>query len=153
MSVRRVRSNDGVRGLVVAMDDLEGVRGKVGWFESAHYPNGRSVAENAATHEFGAPQAGIPPRPFMRPTIDREKDKWSRQIGEGARSVLAGQRTARQVLEVVMVGAAGDVGKSIQAVTSPPLKPETVKRKGFAKPLIDTSLMFQSVTGVVEDDL
>ena len=54
------------------------------------------------------------------------------------------------MLEIVTLQAAGNVAEKIAAVTSPPLKPVTVKRKGFAKPLIDTGQMAQSVTGKVE---
>jgi len=49
-------------------------------------------------------------------------------------------------MDMIAARAAGDVGKAIQSVTSPPLAASTVARKGFDKPLIDTGLMFQSVT-------
>jgi len=54
------------------------------------------------------------------------------------------------VLEIVTLQAACYVAEKIAAVTSPPWKPVTVKRKGFAKPLVETGQMVQSVTGKVE---
>lgn len=77
--------------------------------------------------------------------------EWVRLMGEGAKAMLAGSHTAAQVLEMVALKAAGDVGKAIAAVTSPALAPSTVKRKGNAKPLVETGQMIQSVTGKVED--
>ena len=40
---------------------------------------------------------------------------------------------------------AGQLRDSITKITSPPLKPATVKRKGFYKPWIDTGHALQSV--------
>lgn len=147
MSVRR--EGPGVEPLVHGLTELDGLEGKVGWFETAHYADGTPVAYVATIHEFGTSR--IPARPFMRPALENNGPAWMDLLAQGAKRVAEGGFSARDVLELVALRAAGDVGKAIQAVTAPPLSPVTIKRKGHAKPLIDTGQMFQSVTGKVED--
>ena len=45
---------------------------KVGWFPSSVYPDGETVAFVALQNELGDPAKGIPPRPFIRPTIQAQ---------------------------------------------------------------------------------
>lgn len=104
----------------------------------------------------------IPARPFFRPTIAREINNWRDMFLAGSRAILAGNATGHQVLEAVALRAAGDVAKTIASITTPPLKPSTIaaRRREMAdtkttgaltKPLVHTSLMVGSVTGVVEE--
>lgn len=142
------RKGPGVSRLAATLDGLEGLEGKVGWFESAHYPEGTPVAYVATIHEFGTEH--IPARPFMRPAVADHGQEWMQLLAQGAQRAAEGGISARDVLEMVTLKAAGDVGKAIVAVTSPPLSPITIARKGKSKPLIDTGQMLQSVTGKVE---
>jgi len=148
LSVRRVSGPASISKAVAVLDGLDGMEGKVGWFESAVYPDGTPVAYVATIHEHGA--GPIPARPFMRPAVAEHGPAWLELLGQGARAAINGQVSPRNVLEAVTLRAAGDVGKAIVAVTSPALKPMTIARKGFAKPLVDTGQMLQSVTGKVE---
>jgi hypothetical protein len=45
---------------------------------------------------------------------------------------------------------AGQLRQSIVDTNSPPLKPATIRRKGFAKPLVDTGHMLNSIDHEVE---
>lgn len=148
MSVRRVRGPARISQAVAVLNGLDNLEGKTGWFESATYPDGTPVAYVATIHEHGA--GHIPARPFMRPAVATYGRAWMELMGQGAKAALNGSVSAAAVLEAVTMRAAGDVGKAIQAVTSPALSPMTIARKGFDKPLIDTGQMFQSVTGKVE---
>lgn len=142
------RTGPGLKNVAAMVNGLDGLEGKVGWLESAHYKDGTPVAYVATIHEFGTEH--IPARPFMRPTVDNHGAEWMDLLAQGARASANGGMEPRAVLELVVLKAAGDVAKAIQAVTSPALSPVTVKRKGHSKPLIDTGQMFQSVTGTVE---
>lgn len=141
-----------LKTMATALDGLNGVTGKTGWFETAKYADGTPVAYVAAIQEFGAVAEGvlIPPRPTMRPAVADKGQEWMDLLGKGAVAVLKGQETPQSAMEKVALRAAGDVAKNIQALTSPPLAPSTIKAKGFAKPLVDTGLMLQSLTGVAE---
>ena len=146
MTVRR--EGPGAAKVLATLEGLDGLEGKVGWFESAHYKEGPSVAYVATIHEFGTGR--IPARPFMRPAVADHGGEWIELIGQGVKAAMTGGQSPAEVLELVMLQAAGNVGEKIQTVTSPALSPVTIKRKGHDKPLIDTGQMFQSVTGKVE---
>jgi hypothetical protein len=146
MTVRR--EGPGTAKVLATLEGLDGLEGKVGWFESAHYPGGTPVAYVATIHEFGTGR--IPARPFMRPAVADHGGEWLELIGQGVKASMMGGQSPAEVLELVMLQAAGNVGEKIQAVTSPALSPVTIKRKGHEKPLVDTGQMIQSVTGKVE---
>ena len=152
MAVRHVPGPSAAT-LSVALKELDGLVGKTGYFDTATYPDGTPVAYVAAIHEYGYAAGGIPPRPTMRPTAAEKGAQggaWAQVAAKGAKACLNGLTTPAAALEALTLVAAGDVGKAIVALTAPPLKPRTIAAKGFAKPLVDTGQMLQSVTGVVE---
>ena len=115
---------------------------RVGFLEGATYPDGTPVAMVAAIQEFGAPRAGIPPRPFFRNMIARKSPEWPDAIGALLKANnydLA--RTFAQAGEAI----AGQLRQSIVDTNSPALAESTVRRKGFSKPLVDTGQMLNSV--------
>jgi hypothetical protein len=141
---------------------------KVGWVEKNRYPEeqgGEYVAQVAAKHEYGY---GVPPRPFMGPAIANNSFAWLEMINKGMKKVINGKANILDVLNKVGARAAGDVAKAIRAVTSPSLSPATIlarylrltsksaRKKGVTatleKPLIDTGIMFRSVTHAIEDE-
>lgn len=148
MSVRRDRT--GGDRLHIALQDLGGLTGKTGYFETARYTDGTPVAYVATVHEFGYAAGGIPARPTMRPTADAKRNEWAETMRKGAKAALNGQMTARDALERLVLTAAGDVSAAIAGLTTPALNPRTIAAKGFSKPLVDTGTMMRSVTGVVE---
>jgi len=136
--------------------------GKVGWFPSAKYGDGTPVAYIATIHEFGSPRNNIPPRPFMRPTIAKRKESWKALAEQGARAVAQGRYTVDKVLEEIGNQAAGDIGKTISEIQSPPLKAATVRARMrryadkktvglLTKPLNDSGLMISSISSEVEE--
>ena len=50
-------------------------RVRVGFFSTAKYDDGTSVANVAGIQEFGAPAVGIPERPFFRQSIAIMEDE------------------------------------------------------------------------------
>lgn len=158
---RVVRNRQGLEQLRVAVQGLGNTTGKVGWFETAKYPDGTPVAYVASIHEFGYAAGSIPPRPSMRPTIAAQSKEWALSFGKGATAAAKGNYTAAQVMDAVGLMAAGDVAKTISKITQPPLKPATVaaRRRRYAdqnttgnltKPLVDTALMVTSITHLTE---
>ena len=103
---------------------------------------GLTVATIAAIQEFGAPSRGIPPRPFFRNMIRAKSGEWPRAI---AALLKANNYDARRTLMLTGEAIAGQLRQSIVDTNSPPLKPETIRRKGFAKPLVDTAHMLNSI--------
>lgn len=109
---------------------------KVGWFESAEYPDGTPVALIAAVQEYGSPGKKIPPRPFLRPTIAAEVPKWKKIIKDGTTAMLKGKLSPEQVMEGVGLQAQGDFKRTIAKLTTPALADSTIrgrKRKVVGK--------------------
>jgi len=106
-------------------------------------------------------QIVIPPRSFMRTTITEKKGDWAKLSKSGAKAVLNGKATPRQVMEGLGIAASGDIRKKITEINSPALASGTIankKRKlakgkkvgALTKPLVETSLMLSSLTSTVE---
>ena len=130
-------------------DEFDGMVAQVGFPSGINYEDGTSVAYVATIQEFWAPEVRIPPRPFMRPTVAAHKREWSKLIAKGIPQVVIGKMTAFDVLDLVGIKAAADIQTTIASIYSPPNSPATIKRKGSAKPLVDTGLMVASVQNAV----
>lgn len=114
---------------------------RVGFLEGATYPDGTPVAMVAAIHNWGAPRAGIPPRPFFSNMIAKKQAEWG-----PATARLLEQNNYDIVVTFRMVGEAisGQLRQEIINTNSLSLAASTIRRKGFAKPLINTSHMINS---------
>ncbi|EBI3714160.1 hypothetical protein DPU05_14780 [Salmonella enterica subsp. enterica serovar Teddington] len=143
--------------LRVATAELQRKQAKVGWFESAKYEDGTPVAYVAAINELG-PNA----RPFMRPTIQERTQVWKAVGKQGAKRVINGEAGAGQMFEMLGLQASGDIAKTISSITTPPLSPRTIAARqakmangktigNLDKPLVETGLMINSLTYIVED--
>ena len=111
-------------------------------------------------HEFGAPEANIPARPFLVPGV---KDAWPKAnslLAKGAKKVLNlapdPTATVTRTLEAVGLMAQGAVVQRIDDGLTPVLNALTLaarRRQGFAstKPLIVTGQLKQSLTYVVKN--
>jgi hypothetical protein len=119
---------------------------QVGFLAGATYPDGKPVAMIAAIQEYGAPSRGIPPRPFFRNMIAEHSDEWP----EALMGLLkANNYDPERSLEILGHGIAGQLRDSIVKGPFIPLKPATVKAKGFDTPLVDTGHMLQSIDSKV----
>lgn len=160
MPVRRV-PGPAAANLARLTGEFQGLKAKVGFFESAKYEDGTPVAYIAAIQELGSPANNIPSRSFMRTTCIRETRAWANLVGVGAKSVLNNGTSPAAVMELLALRAAGDMQKTISQLWEPPLKEATVKARArryksrtitasLRKPLEDTGYMRDSLTGVVE---
>lgn len=115
---------------------------RVGFLEGATYPDGKPVAMVAAIQNWGAPARGVPPRPFFSNMISDKQNEWPGAI---ANLLKANNFDARKTLGQAGKIIAGQLRESIIKTNAPVLKPATIKRKGFPKPLVDTGHMLKSV--------
>ena len=121
---------------------------RVGFLEGATYPDGESVAMVAAANEFGDPGMNRPPRPFFRRMIEDKSPQWGDDIGKIA---VAVKYDASTLFPLMGERIKEQLQASIREFTDPALAPSTVARKGFDKPLIETSHMLNSVDYDVKD--
>lgn len=113
----------------------------VGFMENATYPNGTPVAAVAFWNEYG--KKGQPPRPFFRKMIAKESPGWA---GKVAKLGKATNYDGAKVLALMGEDIKGALQQSINDFETPALAESTVAAKGFAKPLIDTSHMLNSIS-------
>lgn len=113
----------------------------VGFLAEATYPDGTPVAMIAAIQNFGAPRAGIEPRPFFSDMIAKRSPEWPKAIGD---LLVANQYDALRTLQLTGEGVVAQLRKQIQDTNAPALATATIRRKGFAKPLIDSGHMWNS---------
>jgi len=112
----------------------------VGFMAGATYPDGTPVAAVAFWNEYGA---SGPPRPFFRQMIAKESPSWAYKMAKLAKAT---DYNGPQVLGMMGEDIKGALQQSINEFATPALAPDTVKAKGFSKPLIDTGHMLNSVT-------
>ncbi|EIX1854272.1 hypothetical protein ACPIC8_003831 [Cronobacter sakazakii] len=121
---------------------------RVGFLEGATYPDGQSVPMVAAANEYGDPAMNRPPRPFFRNMIAEKSPEWPQDIAKIAEATGYDAET--------MLGLMGEHIKcqlqgSIRDLMEPALSPVTIAKKGFSKPLIETSHMLNSVDYDIKD--
>lgn len=129
----REKPSDAWDKLKIAITNLSGKVGKVGWLGGTRYPDdpktgrqGADVAYVATIQEYGYPGGGIPPRPFIRPTIEKNLDKWKAIALKYSKRVLKNEGTVADVFEAVGAAAQGDIDKAIVQLVDPPLSPVTI---------------------------
>ena len=105
---------------------FEGSVVKVGIPAGKTYPDGTSIGYVATIHEYGAPEVGIPSRPFMRMTRAAKAAEWVKLMAEGAQSVVERRIGLDDMLDAVGAVAAADVVQTIANRVPPPLAPATV---------------------------
>ncbi len=109
-------------------------------------PSGITVAEVATIHEFGAPAAHIPARPFLRDAFDRNYADYRAILVHALGQVIDGKYTVRKAVSLVAIRAVGDVQEGIATpgrfVANAPM---TIALKGSSQPLIDTGRLRQSI--------
>lgn len=137
---------EGAGGVMDALDKIAKRMGdgevSVGFMEGATYPDGTSVAGVAFWDEFGIPSHGQPPRPFFRNMIAKESPGWGRKL---AGALKFTNYDGNKALGIMGADIKGALQQSINDFTTPGLAPSTIAAKGFAKPLIDSSHMLNSV--------
>ncbi|WP_248623165.1 hypothetical protein [Citrobacter koseri] len=121
---------------------------RVGFLEGATYPDGQSVPMVAAANEYGDPAMNRPPRPFFRNMIADKSPEWPQDI---AKIAEATGYDAETMLGQMGEHIKGQLQGSIRELMEPALSPVTIAKKGFSKPLIETSQLLNSVDYDIKD--
>lgn len=130
---------------------------RAGVLEGAKTTDGKSVATYAAYNEFGT--ATIPPRPFMRNTLTRERENWAR----GVEAFIGRGMTPEGALRAVGARMADDIRKTIrESIDIVENAPSTIRKKtrkstggqegetDTPPPLIDKGNLLLSINWEVE---
>ncbi|GJD47005.1 hypothetical protein AFCDBAGC_4890 [Methylobacterium cerastii] len=150
---------------LASMEVVVGIPAEAG----THADSGLTNAALGYIHEFGAPEANIPARPFLFPGIERIQDKIADKLAKGgARAVEAtvasGNRTTgkaegQKALQRVGILAQNSVRGVITDGIAPPLSARTVydrlhrkknrRSPGPMTPLVDTGKLREAITYIV----
>lgn len=142
MAGHSLSGSDGVmKALEAIAERMGGGEVAVGFMEGATYPDGTPVAAVAYWNEFGS--SGTPARPFFRRMIAAESPTWAPKMAKLAKAT---NYDGDKVLALMGEDVKGALQQSINDFQTPALAPSTVEAKGFAKPLIDTSHMLNSIS-------
>lgn len=142
-TARVVRDVEKLKGaaLLVGVPQSEAQRGE----------GGLSNAEIAMINEFGSPMQNIPPRPFLLPAIEKNKDEIVAFIKDCVTTL--GENRQRQALVKAGLLAQSKVKAYIlDSGNFKPLSPVTIARRkdGRDKPLVDTAQLLNSVNFIVK---
>lgn len=107
------------------------------------YPDGTPLLDVAYRNEFGV---GVPARPFMRAGVRSNLREINKIASEAVVEVNAGNLELGDAAEIVGQVAAAGVGEYIVELSSPPNSPATIEAKGSSSPLVDTGLLWNSIT-------
>ena len=122
------------------LKQLNGKEVDVGYFAGeSKEPNGTDTAAVALYQEFGTSR-GIPSRPFLQQTIYQNSSKWSVKAGLFALRLLEGG-SSTEMLNQIGMQARMDVEQTIATGSFAPLSPETIRRKGSSKTLVESGTM------------
>ena len=125
-----------------------------GFYKTAHYPGGQSVAYVASIHEYGAPSRRIPPRPFLRPTIADNKGKWADKLNQQVEKALKGEIAPGQVFERIGLTMEAGIKQAIVNVNAPPLSAVTLalrqKRRDLGVYVLPMSILWSTMRAAKE---
>lgn len=109
--------------------------------------NTADMAEIAMFNELGTSTS--PPRPFLRMTVDDNKDKINQFVETQTKRIAQGA-SAEQCMKQMGAFGVSLVQEKIGNGTFTPNAESTIKAKGSDKPLIDTGQLRQSVHYVIK---
>lgn len=123
------------------LDDIGSRRVEVGVFDG-------ELATIAATHEYGSKDGHIPERSFLRRTFIENVKETAAMMEKLAVAAHKLSIPTARVLDMLGEWAAAQVKKRITTgePIPPPNAPSTIRRKGSARPLVDTGRMVGSIT-------
>lgn len=117
----------------------------VGFFKGQMVKSGNKdipQAQIAYWNEFGTGDGKIPPRPFMRLSIEKNNKNW---LNFTKKALLKNNLEIKKTINQLGLLMVGDIQKEITDLRTPPNAESTIKKKGSSNPLIDTGLMRNSV--------
>lgn len=130
------------------LEDLDKLEVRIGIQQGAGSDNGVDLVDVAMFNELGT--VHIPSRPFLRDSVDAHSSEINVFL-QSMRTQLIKGGSAEDALKKIGVFQKGLIQKEIVNGDFVPNSPETIKRKGSDKPLIDTGRMRQSINYVIQE--
>jgi hypothetical protein len=104
-----------------------------------------TLGEVAVVNEFGSRDGRVPERSYIRSTHDEKNRDVTNYLKRKKLEVVAGQVSARKVLEEVGAQMQAHIYDKIIELRTPPNAPATIARKGSDNPLIAEGQLLRAV--------
>ena len=103
------------------------------------------VQEYAIFNEYGTSK--MPARPFFRLSVgtDKAQNEIKEYMKQQVEQIVQGGMSAHQAYENLGTFVVQKIKKTIMSGNFAALNPQTVKKKGHSKPLMDTHSLFHSI--------
>ena len=155
--VRVSENGKGIGEVKKSLMSLEKLEVLIGIPESNNNRDEGSPVTNAQLaylHSKGSPLQNIPARPFLEPSIEKNKDLLLAQQKKALTYSMSGN-VSEYRNELGKIGLLMS-SKAKEFITDPsnglaPNSPRTIKKKGSSKPLIDTGSLMNSITYVIRE--
>lgn len=144
MSIKLVKGGDVFKKLDKKLKDSK-YKLEVGFFKGQNRKSGNKSIPQAQIvywNECGTDDGVIPPRPFMRKTVDTKSKKWLEFLKKELVSNKLNIKTSVNKLGIIMKG---DIVQEITDLQTPPNAESTIKAKGSSNPLIEDGITRDSV--------
>lgn len=120
-----------------------------------HPVSGEEMVMIASVNEFGAFTGKnhdiiLPARPYIRSTVDENRDKYVEVAKRRWAAVLDGRETIGKALSLMGLLIESDIRRKIISLKEPINAPSTIRRKGSDNPLIDTGMLLNSIRYAVK---
>lgn len=107
--------------------------------------NGISVQDYAIFNEYGTSR--MPARPFFRLSVGtaNAQNEIKEYMKQQVEQIIQGRMSAQQAYENLGTFIVQKIKKTIASGNFAALNPQTVKKKGHSKPLMDTHSLYESI--------
>lgn len=145
----------GLKSLRKTLNTIKSHHIEYGIVEGQTYPNdgsdrsGMPVAEIAMQLEVGLSKTRLPPRPFFKQSLINEGYDVARDGSIDILSAAVNGRYTKRMMSDLSNELAATVKRSINSQNFEPLRPKTVAKKGNSMILVESSKLYNSLTGKV----
>ncbi|MCL1987422.1 MAG: hypothetical protein FWG64_05560 [Firmicutes bacterium] len=140
--------------LLKELNELATLQVRIGYQQGEKSSKNATLLDIAVWNELGTKtkdgKQHIPPRPFLRQSVDNNQQ----QISDFVKKELANLgngKTAQQILQRIGTYQKGLIQQEIQKGNFTPNAESTIRKKKSAAPLIDTGRLMQGVHFVIEE--
>ena len=116
---------------------------------------GYSAAADLHLHEKGSPLQLQEPRPVLEPAVDANQEKIAKEIAASVKAAVAGDHelAVKNMKRAALRGQNAARSWFTDSRNNwAPNAPSTIKRKGSARPGIDTGAMRAAIQGIVDEE-
>lgn len=147
----RATETDILRQVNHRLEKLKSVHIKVGYPEDKRPQTPSRTGSGHEPYETTGEVATIAfindqERPFLKQGVEVGKPKIRKAYGRAVADIMTLKSDEKAAAALVGEVAVGEVKRNIRDGDHKPNKPETIKRKGSSRPLIDTAQMLNSTT-------